>query len=214
MNVSMDTAAATPNALLERYYQRQAPIYDLTRWAFLFGRGALLRWLAAGPAPDHLLEVGCGTGHNLARLARLFPTAHLTGVDLSDAMLVRAERRLHRYRGRVAFLRHRFEAPLPFDPPCDVVLFSYSLSMMNPGWDRALRAAARQLQPGGLIAVVDFAGTSWPWFRRWMAFNHVRLEGHLRAALGAAFRPRVDEVRTAYGGMWSYFWFIGQVPDP
>lgn len=97
MNDPVDMTAATASALLERYYQWQAPIYDLTRWAFLFGRAALLRRLAAGPAPEHLLEVGCGTGHNLARLARLFPTARLTGVDLSDAMLARAERRLHRY---------------------------------------------------------------------------------------------------------------------
>jgi hypothetical protein len=45
VNAPADTTAATARALLERYYQRQAPIYDLTRWAFLFGRATLLRWL-------------------------------------------------------------------------------------------------------------------------------------------------------------------------
>ena len=210
MSVPLDTAVRATGTTLERYYRWHAPVYDLTRWAFLFGRSALLRRLGAGPAPRHVLEVGCGTGRNLATLARRFPNARLTGVDLSDAMLARAEPRLHVFGSRVRCLRSQFEAPLSLDPPCDVVLVSYALSMMNPGYAQALRAAAAQLPLKGRIAVVDFAASPWPWFRRWMARNHVRLDDHLLPMLQTSFDPEVTEVRHAYGGAWQYFLFIGR----
>ncbi len=195
---------------LERYYHWHAPIYDLTRWSFLFGRSALLRQLLIGPAPEHLLEVGCGTGRNLEQLAWQFPEARLTGVDLSEAMLTRAERRLRRYGTRVRCFHRRFAAPIPLDPPCDVVLFSYALTMMNPGWEQALAAAKELLPPGGRIAVVDFGGSRWTWFRRWMGRNHVRLDDHLLPRLQGGFRTEAVRVAQAYGGLWRYFLFLGR----
>lgn len=210
MSIPAGIWPADPGAALERYYHWHAPIYDPTRWLFLFGRSALLRRLAAGPAPRHVLEVGCGTGRNLEALARQFPNAHLTGVDLSPAMLARAERKLHGCGARVRCLRNGFRAALPLDPPCDLVLFSYALTMMNPGWEEALRTAAAQLSAGGRIAVVDFAGTPWPWFRRWMACNHVRMEAHLLPGLRASFHSEFAEVRPAYGGVWRYLLFVGR----
>jgi hypothetical protein len=38
-------------------------------------------------------------------------------------------------------------------------VFSYCLSMIDPGWQQALDAALCDLQPGGLLAVVDFHDT-------------------------------------------------------
>jgi S-adenosylmethionine-diacylgycerolhomoserine-N-methlytransferase len=82
--------------------------------------------------------------------------------------------------------------------------------MMNPGWERALDAAVAELRVGGRIAVVDFAGTPWTWFRRWMAANHVRLGDHLLPALRERFEPLVAEENRAYGGLWRYCLFVGQ----
>ena len=81
---------------LKRYYRLHAPIYDATRWAFLFGRVRLIQLLSKSylGAPKQILDLGCGTGKNLCALAHAFPQAHITGVDLSPAMLVQAGRNL------------------------------------------------------------------------------------------------------------------------
>ena len=49
-------------AALTRYYRWHAPLYDATRWSFLFGRAALIRGIALHRRPRRILEVGCGTG--------------------------------------------------------------------------------------------------------------------------------------------------------
>lgn len=192
---------------LERYYRLHARVYDATRWSFLFGRRALVRAIA-GRTPVRVLEVGCGTGTNLAALRRNLPGAVLTGVDLSADMLARARRRLGA-DARVELVRAAYDRPV--DPGArDVVVLSYVLSMMNPGWDRALACATEDLRPGGLVAVVDFHDSPWPPFRRWMALNHVRMEGHLLPALQAQFHAVHSELRTAYGGAWQYLLFLGE----
>ncbi len=202
MTTPDDTSGA-----LARYYRFHARIYDATRWSFLFGRTAVLEALPAAPA--HILEVGCGTGRNLAWLARRHPRARLTGLDLAPAMLARARRRLAPFGTRIQ-LEERAYGVAPGGPPAyDLVLFSYALSMFNPGWEAALAAARADLRPGGWLAVVDFHATPRRWFERWMGVNHVRMQGHLRPVLQRDFLARTDEVRPAYGGLWSYLLFVG-----
>ncbi len=56
---------------MRRYYRWQSVIYDLTRWTFLFGRNEMLNRLPIRNdlKTMRLVEVGCGTGRNLKRLA-------------------------------------------------------------------------------------------------------------------------------------------------
>jgi S-adenosylmethionine-diacylgycerolhomoserine-N-methlytransferase len=197
-------------ASLERYYRFHARIYDATRWSFLFGRAALVRRVAALRTPTRILEIGCGTGRNLLDLSRCFPNARLTGVDLSGDMLAKARQRLGTGAGQVEWLRQAYEQPLRPAQPFDLVLCSYTLSMINPGWERVIEATRQDLQPGGLIAVVDFHESGLDGFKRWMGLNHVRMEGHLLPALNAGFRPVLSETRAAYGGVWRYLTFIGE----
>jgi S-adenosylmethionine-diacylgycerolhomoserine-N-methlytransferase len=209
MNATVQSLAAANHLSLERYYRRHARVYDATRWVYLFGRGNLLQLLEQGPAPAQVLEVGCGTGRNLARLARRFPQAAFTGVDLSAAMLRQAQRRSRGAAARFNWVRAVYDRPLRPARPFDLVLFSYSLSMMNPGWDAALQTAAGELAPGGRVAVVDFHQTPLPWFRRWMQQHQLRMDGHLLPALCKQFRPRLAARQPAYYGAWEYFLFLG-----
>lgn len=195
-------------AALTRYYRWHAPLYDATRWSFLFGRAALIRGIALHRRPRRILEVGCGTGANLLRLSRWFPDADITGLDLSADMLARARRKLAAHQRPATLARGRYDRPL--DPHgFDLVLFSYCLSMIEPGWERALDTALDDLQPEGAVAVVDFHDTPNAGFRRWMARNHVRMDGHLLPRLNARCRPITQTVRVAYGGGWRYFSFLG-----
>jgi S-adenosylmethionine-diacylgycerolhomoserine-N-methlytransferase len=196
-------------ARMERYYRLHAKIYDATRWSFLFGRRRLIERAAVLGQPERILEIGCGTGQNLASLARAFPQAQLTGLDISGAMLEQARKKLSQL-SRVEFVLQSYTRPLQSSRPFDLVLFSYSLSMINPGWQQALAAAVEDLAEGGWLTVVDFHDSPVAAFRRWMGLNHVRLEGQLLPELKRHFRPEVVELRRAYAGLWRYLLFVGQ----
>lgn len=212
----MTSTVAAPQSserqeILRRYYSWHSPVYDGTRWSFLFGRTRLMRRvIQLTPAPRRILEIGCGTGSNLRVLASGLPRAHLLGVDGSSSMLRRAAHRLRRWADRVQLQDTFYKAPLALDPAPDLILFSYCLSMLDTQWPEALEAAQADLAPGGWLAVVDFHGSRFPGFRRWMARNHVRMERHLLPALQQGFEPVWSTVESAYGGCWDYFLFLGR----
>ncbi len=197
---------------MQRYYVLQSKIYDLTRWSFLFGRRAVIRQLPLDPAQAHqILEVGCGTGYNLRMLARRFPKAHLTGLDVSPHMVRKAARATRTYAQRVVLE----EAPYQLGADhrlgqMDAILFSYALTMINPQWEALIRQAKADLKPGGIIAVADFHDSRFPWFKTHMGNNHVRMDGHLLPVLEENFKPLHRRVKPAYAGVWDYFVYIGR----
>ncbi len=193
---------------VESYYRLHARFYDATRWAFLFGREELLRQVADRLTPRRVLEVGCGTGRNLRRLAELFPSASLTGVDLSPDMLSKAERKLNRWSDRMGLLQGEFPGVPAESEPFDLVLFSYSLSMTNPGWKVAIEAALSRLRRGGILAAVDFHDSPFAGFARWMSLNHVRMGGHLLEELQHTAGQGTCNVSKAFMGTWRYFTFL------
>jgi S-adenosylmethionine-diacylgycerolhomoserine-N-methlytransferase len=194
---------------IARYYRVQARIYDLTRWTFLRGREDLIRLAANHCHPQRILEVGCGTGKNLLHLGRLFPAAQLWGLDLSPHMLSRARRKLRGLGQRVKLVEAAYDRPVA-PGRFDLVVFSYALSMFNPGWEAALRTASHDLSLRGAVAAVDFHDSPFPSFKRWMGLNHVRLNGHLLLHFQAKFHAQQWDIRPVYGGLWSYFFFLGQ----
>jgi ubiquinone/menaquinone biosynthesis C-methylase UbiE len=74
---------------LERY-ERIAPFYDLLDLPFEYGRYRKIRPLLFAGLSGRLLNAGVGTGRNFPFYP---PAANVIGIDLSPAMLVRAERR-------------------------------------------------------------------------------------------------------------------------
>lgn len=109
------------------------------------------------PAARQLLELGCGTGGHAIELS-----AHgyeVTGVDASEAMVVRARQRVAtdsgtaRCRFEVGDLRS-FQSPTP----CDAAIALFHVISYQAGNDdlkRAFEATARNLSPGGVF-VFDF----------------------------------------------------------
>ena len=204
------TANSTGLTVIERYYRMHSRIYDATRWSFLFGRRAILCQIGRIAQPKNILEIGCGTGANLANLCRMFPDAQITGLDISQDMLARAKENTRGFHGRLRLVRRSYDAPLADFIPHDLVLFSYALSMFNPGWERAIECAHADLAQGGHVAVVDFHDSRFPTFKRWMGVNHVRMDGHLRPVLSSLFHPVTETLYSAYGGVWEYGQFIGR----
>lgn len=201
------------NGTMRRYYRLQSRIYDATRWSFLFGRRAIIRKLPFFPDERfRALEVGCGTGYNLVRLARRFPEASFTGLDVSTDMIERAQRQTRPFRERIRLVNQPYRSGDASPEPFDLILFSYSLTMINPQWAALLDQAGRDLRPGGYLAVADFHDSSHPWFKRHMARHHVRMDGHLLPALESRFPTQEASVQAAYGGLWHYLLFLGRKP--
>ncbi|MCS6929010.1 MAG: class I SAM-dependent methyltransferase [Saprospiraceae bacterium] len=211
MNPPQEHTPSQPQ-IIQQYYRWHARIYDATRWCFLFGRRRLLSLLPQRPAL-RVVEIGCGTGVNLRRLARQHPDWQLTGIDVSRHMLDRAFKALKPYTMRVFLLEKSYgKGHFHLKEKADVILFSYSLTMINPGFEAAIEQAHDDLKPGGCIAVVDFHDTLFSWFRQWMRLNHVRMEGHLLPVLKQHFETERCEIRRAFGGLWRYMIFVGSKP--
>ena len=147
-------------ALMDRMYRRQRHIYDLSRKFYLLGRDEAITRLRPAPG-DKVLEIACGTGRNLVKLARAYPQARLFGLDVSREMLATAAASTARagLASRVALAQADATA---FDPQAlfgcasfERVLISYALSMIPP-WRAALAHALDVLAPGGSLHIVDF----------------------------------------------------------
>lgn len=210
MSVLLSDKGADQAARMEKYYRLHARIYNLTRWSFLFGRQEIVRRVAALGPRQNILEIGCGTGSNTLLLAELFPEARITGVDVAAAMLKVAAKRLRPYSPRINLVHAPYSSGVTGADNYDLVLCSYALSMFNPGWEKAIADINDDMAIGGCFALVDFHNSSHSWFRRWMAVNHVRMEGHLLPLLEKTFQPRLSEIRQAYAGLWQWLLFVGQ----
>ncbi len=164
--------------LMDSTYRHQRRIYDLTRRYYLLGRDRLVTELDP-PEGGRVLEIACGTGRNLRRIARTYPGRTLCGLDISQEMLRSARAALGPQARLVQADACDFDGAALFGSGgFDRVVLSYSLSMI-PDWQAALRQGAQQLRPGGELHVVDFGGqTRLPrWFgallHAWLARFHV-----------------------------------------
>ncbi len=179
--------------LMDGVYRWQRHIYDLTRKYYLLGRDRLIAGLDV-PAGGSVLELGCGTGRNLALTARRYRDAHLYGLDISAEMLVSAQATIARegIAGRTLLARADatdFDAQALFGVASfDRVFVSYSLSMI-PGWEKTVAAGLAVLAPDGSLHVVDFGQQERlpGWFRSllraWLKKFHVSPRDSLREVL-------------------------------
>jgi S-adenosylmethionine-diacylgycerolhomoserine-N-methlytransferase len=164
-------------------------------------------------APRRVLEVGCGTGRNLAALAKAFPEAEIVGLDLSEEMLRIAREKTAAFGERVRLLQGAYLEPVAEGELFDLIVFSYYLSMINPGYTEALAICERDLSDSGRIAIVDFHDTRCGWFRQWMGMNHVRFDGQiLRAIAEQGLQVEERTLQPAYGGLWRWLLCVAARP--
>ncbi|MCP3097338.1 methyltransferase domain-containing protein [Myxococcus sp. K15C18031901] len=105
----------------------------------------------ADPGPRRVLDLACGDGYLLERVARRgLPGTSLVGIDMSADELSLAKARL----GATATLVQGRAQALPFDAATfDVVLSHLALMLMDEG-ERVLAELRRVSKPGGRLAVI------------------------------------------------------------
>lgn len=188
-------------AKMDEVYRWTRYVYDWTRPFFLFGRDGLVDGLNP-PVGGHVCEMGCGTAHNLIRLARRRPDLHILGVDASEAMLALAAKKIIKagLESQIT-LAHGYAESFRPPTPMDAVLFPYSLSMM-PAPQLALANAGDCISRDGAIHLVDFGDLEdWPPLPRVMVqrfLNHFSVYPR-PAVIEAAAEGMKVETRWRYG---------------
>ena len=150
-------------------FTRIAERYDALNRALTFGIDVSWRRRALSmlEAPEHVLDLATGTADLAIGMARRFPAARLTGVDLTPAML-----ELGRRKVEVAGLMDRVELvegnALSLDVPdetFDVVTCAFGFRNF-PDRGMALRECSRVLRPGGALLVLELfrmESSFWAW---------------------------------------------------
>ena len=211
------TALSDHALLMDRIYrwQRRFGIYDATRKYYLLGRDPLLAGLAPRPG-DCVLEIGCGTGRNLVKAARLYPQARFHGIDISQEMLAAAQDAIAgtHLTDRIRLARAdaaSFDPQALFDQASyDRIFISYAVSMI-PQWQRVMEEAIARLAPGGELHIADFGDMRGlpGWFgsavRTWLGWHHVTPRAELfdvSARLAAACGGESEAKRLHRGFSW------------
>lgn len=192
---------------IDKYYKFHSLIYDSTRWTFLFGRKRIIEMTSELSEKSKILEIGCGTGRNLKILADKYKNSEIIGVDLSAEMIKKAKVKLNDYEN-IKLINQPFSQNL-FSDKFDIILFSYCLTMVNPGWEEFIELADGLLNANGKIAVVDFYKTDFKFYKKYMLMNHVEMEEKLLDKLKHKFTKVEIKTSKAYFGIWEYFCFIG-----
>ncbi len=175
-----------------------APIFD--RWAQTYDRArrqlvpclddfydAVIAQLPFDEqAPLHVLDLGAGTGLLSLFVAKQFPNAHLTLVDIADQMLEKARERFADEPQRFAFVCADY-ARIALPGPFDAVVSGLSIHHLEDEQKRALfRSVHDSLAPGGAFINADQVLGATP-----------EIEQRYRATWLRQVRGRVDEADLA-----------------
>lgn len=175
-------------------------------------RGMVVDEVLAGD-PKTVLDLGCGTGTLLLRLARAAPDSCLIGLDPDPDVLRRAREKTHAAGATIELVEGMGDA-IPFDDASvDCVVSSLVFHHLAADVKaRTLAEARRVLRPEGRLVVMDYGRPQDPLMR--VAFLSVQLldgfastssnvRGELPSLIAAAgFDARtVGRLRTVSGSL-------------
>jgi demethylmenaquinone methyltransferase/2-methoxy-6-polyprenyl-1,4-benzoquinol methylase len=204
-----------PNRFARALFSGLPARYDRLAEVLSFGQNGRWRTAAVDAAtasnPDRIADVATGTAGVALQLATR-TSAHVTGVDLTEAMLRRGVSNIDRAgrRGRIALVMGRAER-LPFgDGAFDALVFSYLLRYVaDPA--ATLEELARVVRPGGRMASLEFAVPARPPLRAlWWLYTRTILPaaGYLAGgrewfAVGRFLGPNITEHYRQYPIDWT-----------
>jgi len=144
--------AALEKRQVKRAYKLYAPAYDFVfDWIFHPGREAAIQLLGLERG-QHILEVGIGTGLNLP----LYPRhCWITGIDLSEEMLEKAEEKVAELALGNVTLRAMDATVMEFrDNEFDAAVATYTISAV-PDPVAVLSEMQRVVKPGGSLVLLN-----------------------------------------------------------
>ncbi|RYD59586.1 MAG: class I SAM-dependent methyltransferase [Sphingomonadales bacterium] len=162
-------------------YDRMAA-HDTTHWWYRARREILsdflTRW-AGLPAHARILEIGCGTGHNLPMLAQF---GDVDAIEIDETAAAQASERLGKHVGSSPLPELEGVAPASYDLVAVLDVVEHVEDDVA-----ALKAMATALRPGGQI-LITVPAHQWMWSAHDVVNHHKRRYSKktLIAALDAA----------------------------
>jgi demethylmenaquinone methyltransferase/2-methoxy-6-polyprenyl-1,4-benzoquinol methylase len=182
-------------------YRKKAKHYDTTSRLYPVPgypqRGQRVRTVEAlrlRPG-DRVVDIACGTGLNFSLLEQAIgPEGRIVGVDLTDAMLARAEDRIEANGWRNVSLVQADAAYFDFPAEVDAIVSTYALSHV-PECGAVIAHGAQALARGGRWVVLDLkAPDNAP---RWLAQLGISLARPFGAIDEWVARRPWDQLRAA-----------------
>jgi ubiquinone/menaquinone biosynthesis C-methylase UbiE len=156
----MSQIDSTRERLIETYrkkakhYEITSQLYPVPGYPLRAQRLQAVQALGLRPGSS-VVDIACGTGQNFSLIEQLIgPGGRIVGVDLTDAMLAQAQRRIETNGWSNISLVQADAAEFDFPPEVDAILSTYALSQVPECGDVIAHGAAA-LSPGGRWAVLD-----------------------------------------------------------
>jgi demethylmenaquinone methyltransferase/2-methoxy-6-polyprenyl-1,4-benzoquinol methylase len=155
------TQVDRPQERLIETYRKKAKHYDITSRLYpapgypqRAQRIQAVRALGLRPG-DTVVDLACGTGLNFRLLEKVVgPRGRIVGVDLTDAMLARAQDRIAANGWSNVSLVQADAAGFDFPAEVDAILSTYALTQV-PECAEVIAHGAKALSGGGRWAVLD-----------------------------------------------------------
>ena len=143
---------------MNSYYKNQAKHYDAYRYEMLHGKLPLMTSIPFQKNMNILILAG-GTGELLDYMKNIIPSMNKIVVsDISTTMIEYANLRVKNNDWTNIICRCEDATTINTDEKFDLVIISYSLSMIPP-WKKIIDKAIECLTPNGHLAVCDFTST-------------------------------------------------------
>ncbi len=143
-----------------RRYDRVAPFYDLLDLPFEVGRYRALRPQLFSGLSGTLLDAGVGSGRNMP----FYPDgSHITGIDLSPAMLGRAKKRRSKLGKDVELLEMNVLSTTFPDQHFDAIVATFLFCVLDENQQLpALCELARICKPTGELRLLEYTYSNDP----------------------------------------------------
>ena len=129
---------------------------------------------------SRVLDVGCGTGFAVRRLASLLPEGRACGIDISPAMVEQARTRISPELAARVEVRQASVGRIPYPDGCFSHVMCTNSFHHYPEPIEALAEMKRVLQPHGQLVLFENAPDLSLYTRLWDLFLRVFERGHVR----------------------------------